>query len=397
MSAAAPGDSSRAPSSDTAPIRLCVVTTVGMSIQVLYRGRLEYFGAHGFDITCVCAPSELDDAIRARSVRLHTAPLTRSINPWCDLRAVWNLYRFFRRERFDLIEIGTPKAALVAALAARLAGARPVVHLLHGLVYQSDRGFVRWLGRMAQTVPARLADATVSVSASAADDGAADGLCRREEIRILGGGSCNGVDTQHFHPDRRAAGAAVRAELGIAPEAVVFGFIGRMNRDKGIIELTEAWRTIDDAELLLVGDYEDRDRPPTDVVDFIARCPRVHHVGYQSDVVPYYAAMDVLVLPTYREGLPGVLLEGAAMGLPIIATNATGCRDAMEPDLTGLQIPIGDAPKLAAAVRLLTRDRDMRKRMGAAGRAWVTERFDQRRVWDAYIQTYRALVAAARA
>ena len=149
------------------PIRLCVITTVASSIQVLYRGRLEFFQDNGFEVVAICAPSELDDAIRARGVRLHTAPLTRSITPLRDLRACWNLTQFLRRERFDLIEVGTPKASLVGTLAARAAGAGPIVHILLGLAYERQRGVTERLVRWATKVPCALADVTFSVSASA--------------------------------------------------------------------------------------------------------------------------------------------------------------------------------------------------------------------------------------
>jgi glycosyltransferase involved in cell wall biosynthesis len=382
---------------DARLIRMCVVTTVATSIQVLYQGRLEYFQQRGFQITCVCAPSDEDERIRARGMRLHTASLTRAVNPWLDLRALWNLYWFFRREQFDLIEVGTPKGALVASVAAWLARAPCVVHLLHGLVYQSDRGLLRWLGRTAQTIPCRLAHRTFSVSASAREDGARDGLAALDAIHVLGHGSCNGVDLDRFDPAARGQRAAIRQQLGIAPDAVVFGFVGRMTRGKGIVELAQVWQTLDDVELLLVGEFEERDGPPADVVEYLGAAERVHRVGFQPDVRPYLAAMDALILPSHREGLGMVLLEAAAMGLPTIATDATGCRDAIEPGVTGFQVPVGDAAALEEAVRRLAADRELRARLGAAGREWVARNFEQRRVWDAYLKRYRALVAAARA
>ena len=374
------------------------MTTVGSSIQVLYRGRLEYLQAHDFDITAVCASSDLDSAIRGRGLRLHTAPLTRSISPWQDLRALWNLWRFLRRERFDLVEVGTPKAALLGSIAARLAGVPCIVHLLHGLAYQGQRGLVRRIVRWSTAWPCRLANCTISVSPSAKEQAQQDGVCTADRIRVLGAGSCNGVDLDRFTPERRSLGTEVRSRYNIPTDATVIGFVGRMTRDKGLIELVEAFQTLGDQHpdlvLLLVGDYEHRDRPPADVIDRIANHAQIRHVGWQEDPVPYLAAADVVVLPSYREGLPGVLLEAAALGLPAITTDATGCRDAVRNGVTGLMVLVGDAEALRRAIGRLAEDGDLRRQMGQNARQWVAERFDQKRVWATCAEEYRRLAFA---
>jgi glycosyltransferase involved in cell wall biosynthesis len=383
------GRSPAAPAAEARPLRICIMTTVSLSIQTLYRARLEYFNTHGFEVTVVCAPSQADDAIRARGVRLHTAPLTRAVAPWQDLRALWNLWRFLRRERFDLVEVGTPKAALVGSIAARLAGVPCVVNLLLGLVYQGMGGVLGWLARQATRVPCRLAHHTISISPSAREDAHRDGICDQKRVRVLGHGTWNGIDLRRFSPEHRRLGPEVRARYGIRADAVVLGFIGRMTRDKGLIELASAAREMSDS------DYEERDRPPEDVVQFLSTDTRVKHVGFQSDVVPFLAAMDALVLPSHREGFGLVLLEAAAMGLPVIATDATGCRDAIEPGVTGLQVPVGDAARLREAMERLASDAELRHRLGTAGRRRAVEHFDQERVRALYAEEYRRLATQA--
>lgn len=376
------------------------MTTVGSSIQVLYRDRLEYLRAHGFDITVVCAPSELDTAIRARGVRLWTAPLTRAITPATDLRALWTITGFLRRERFDLVEVGTPKAALVGSLAAHLAGTRPIVHILHGLAYEGKSGLSGRLVRWSTGVPCRLANVTLAVSPSARAQAISDGLVQPERIRVLGAGSCNGVDLARFHPDRRTAGAQIRAQLGIRSPTVTLAFLGRFTRDKGLGELVAAARHLEqrgrEFTLLMVGDYEAHDRPPAEVIEYLSTSPRVHHVGWQADPVPYLAAADVIVLPSYREGLGMVLLEAAALGLPVVTTTATGCCDAVRPGETGLCVPPHDVPALTAALEQMIADAALRTRLGAAGRVWVAQNFDQRQVWDAWMNCYRELLSRQR-
>jgi glycosyltransferase involved in cell wall biosynthesis len=377
------------------PIRLCVLATIGKSIQVLYAGRLEHLSANGFEITAVCASSEDDAAISSRGVRLKTFPFTRAITPWADVRAVLQLYQFFRRERFDLVEVSTPKAALLGSLAAWLARCPRQIHILHGMPYEGERGLLRTLLKIATSIPCRLADVTFAVSPSMRDRVCAEGLASAKSVRVLGAGSANGVDVRRFSPERIPLGEEFRAKNGIPADAVVLGFVGRLTHDKGVEELAHAFVAVHEQEpsvvLLVVGDYEHRDRPSAKIVRVLATHPGVRHVGFLADVIPAMAAMNVVVLPTHREGLGNVLLEAAALGLPTVTTDATGARDAIVAGVTGLQVGVGDARALTEALVRLVRDPALRERMGSAGRAWVCEQFDQREVWRRQVREYRVL------
>jgi len=388
VSAAPPSEADALPG-----IRLCIIATIGKSIQILYAGRLEYFISNGFEVTVVCASSALDEAIRARGVRLHTVPLTRAITPWTDLRAVFRLYRILRSGRFDVVEVTTPKAALLGALAARLARCPRLIHMLQGLHYQGKRGLLGWILRTSTRIPCRLSSVTLAVSPSVREEACRDGIADPARIRVLGHGSGNGVDLERFSPERRPSGAAVRETYGIAPDAVVIGFVGRMTRDKGIDELAAAFRALSaefpKAVLMLVGDYEHRDQPADSTVDFLSTCTTVKHVGWQTDVVSFMAAMDIVVLPTYREGLGNVLLEAAAMAIPTVTTDATGARDSIVGGVTGLRVGVGNVLELREALASLVRDAALRKTMGRAGRQWVSEHFEQRHVWQLQVEEYR--------
>ncbi len=377
-------------------LRLCVMATIGKSIQVLYAGRLEYFIEQGFDITVVCASSDLDDAIRARGVRLITMPLTRAITPLSDIRAVLLLYRFLRKERFDVVEVSTPKAALVGSVAAWLARSRRLVHLLQGLAYEGKTGVQGAMLRAATSIPCRLAPTTIAVSNSLREQVIADGIGAPESTQVLGPGTVNGLDFTRFSPEKCAQRETIRTRFRIAQDALVFGFVGRMTRDKGIDELTRAFeavhREFSHTLLLIVGDYEERDRPAAESIAFVSSHRAVRHVGWQDDVVPFMAAMDVFVLPTHREGLGVVLLEAAALGIPSVTTNATGARDAVIDGTTGLRVPVGDVPALTAAMKQLVCDAALRETMGRAGREWVCKNFNQKEVWQRQVDAYRALV-----
>lgn len=381
-------------------VRWCVIVTVDITIQNLCRGRLEHFMERGFDVTVVCAPTTMAADIEARGLRLHTAPLVRANSPIRDLTALWNLYWFLRREQFDLIEISTPKASLVGAIAAWLARAPCVLHLLRGLAYQEQGRLHRYLLRIAQKIPCRLSHRVVSVSESALEQACRDRICDRDKIVVLGHGSSNGVDLERFSPRRKVAGPGTRRRFGIPDDAVVAGFVGRFTGDKGIAELVDAFtnlsETLPELHLLLVGDWEARDRPPERVVEAIARHPRIKHVGWQHDLPPFYAAMDFLTLPSYREGLATVLLEAAAMELPVVTTDAVGCRDVVVEGETGFCVPVRDSAKLQEAMARLAVQTELRNRMGPAGRHLVEQRYRCATVWSLQEQEFRRLLQLRR-
>lgn len=377
-------------------IKLCVAATADITIQNLCRGRLEYLSAHGYDVTVVCGHTKVADAIRARGVKLFTADLTRAVSPFTDLTALVQLFGFFRRERFDLIEVSTPKAALVGAVAARLAGGAQVVHLLRGLAYQRQNFLSALLMRWSQRIPSILAHSVISVSPSLRERAVNDRIVEGERTVVLGAGSSNGVDTQRFSPLLNQQRAELRKHMGIPLDSVVAGFVGRMTADKGIAELIPAFLAArakhPNLHLLIVGDYEQRDKPAPRIVAQIENAPHITRTGWQSDTAAYYGAMDFLILPSHREGFANVLLEAQAAGLPVIASDIEGCRDAVRPHETGLLVSLFEPEALQSAIEKLAGDAVLRQRMGTAGRAWVVENFDQHCVWALYDQHYKQLL-----
>lgn len=392
---ASKSDGARSESAESR-VRLCVIVTVDITILNLCRGRLEYLMERGFDVTVVCAPTSKAAEIEARGVRLHTAPLTRAISPIRDLHSLWNLYRFLRRERFDLIEISTPKAALIGSIAAWLAGARCVVHLLRGLAYQQQGLLTRRLLRWSQRIACCLSHRVISISESLTEQAMVDGICSRQKIVVLGHGSSNGVDLHRFSLPDAANRSVMRRRLSMPDDAVVVGFVGRMTGDKGVAELVEAFTELSEQQsalyLLLVGDLEARDRIPKWVQQRIEEHPRIIHVAWQSDTALLYTAMDLVVLPSYREGLANVLLEAAAMKLPAVTTDAVGCRDVVVEGETGFCVPIRDASKLKQRMAQLVGDQALRERLGANARRRVERHFTCSDVWLLQEQEFRRLL-----
>jgi glycosyltransferase involved in cell wall biosynthesis len=189
----------------------------------------------------------------------------------------------------------------------------------------------------------------------------------------------------------------LRARLGLPPDAPVVGFVGRLTRDKGLPELVEAFDAIlaarPQAHLLLVGWFDaSEDALGSALRSRIKNHPHIHMTGYVADTAPYYRAMDVMVLPTWREGFPNVVLEAAASGIPVVTTLCTGSRDAVVPEVTGLLIPPGYPVAIREAVLQLLRNPERRCRMGEAARAWVLQNYVNGRVQGLTVRCYKSLL-----
>jgi len=172
--------------------------------------------------------------------------------------------------------------------------------------------------------------------------------------------------------------------------------VGRFTRDKGIVELYEAFTRVQpaypDLRLLLVGDFEVGDPVPAMGRDRIEADPAVVRIGFVADVAPYLWTMDMLVLPTYREGFPGSPLEAQAASIPVVTTDATGAIDAILDGVTGIRVPVGDVGALTAALDRLLADPEERARMGQAGCSWVQQNFQRETVWESLLASYRSIL-----
>ena len=382
-------------------MRLVHVTTVPMTIGFL-AGQIRVLRERGTEVSVVSSPGPDLDAFAARlGVPAHAVPMPRRITPLADLRAVRRLARHLRALRPDVVHAHTPKGGLLGMLAARLAGVPVRVYHMRGLPLMAATGTRRRLLWMTERVSCALAHRVICVSHSLREVALAEGLCPPERIVVVAGGSGQGVDSEgRFNPDalEPGTGAATRARFGIPAGAVVAGFVGRLVRDKGVVELWEAWRALRERHpgmhLLLAGPFEDTDPVPDAVRRGLEADPRVHLAGMDWNTPPLYAAMDLLVLPTYREGFPNVPLEAAAMGLPVVATRVPGCVDAVDDGRTGTLVPARDAGALADAIGRYADDAALRRAHGGAGRARVQRDFRQEVVWEGIFAEYARLLAA---
>ena len=354
-------------------ILLGVTSPVSLTLMEGWPGHL---ARQGWDVHVVSGPGgalEGLDLLEA-DVTVHPVSMRRDPAPLRDLAGLVNWIRVLRRVRPDVVMIGTPKAALLGLFAAFLTGVPVRVYLLRGLRSETIAGLPGSVLRTLERVSSACSHIVVAVSESLAAAYVDQGLARSEKVVVIGRGSSNGVDLDRFRP---------REDGGREPRRVVVGFIGRLTLDKGLLDLAEAERLLVERQvdhaLLIVGGLDTRGShgqtwpSGADVTE----------TGHLDDVTRVLEEIDVLVLPTHREGFPNVVLEASAAGVPVVTTDATGAVDSVLHQHTGLVIPAHDPVALADALESLASDAGLRRDMGRAGRHFVEEFYDQERVWMA--------------
>lgn len=371
--------------------RLVHVFTVSDSL-IFVRDQLLACLAAGMQVSVVSSEGPQLRALgRELPVEVFAVDMPRRLSPLGDWAAAQAIFRIISRLRPDIVHAHTPKGGLLGSLAAHAARVPVRIYQMRGLPHVTQQGAMRALLMTTERIACRAATHVLCEGFSLRNVAVAEALVAAPKATVLLQGS-NGVDCQvRFVPNRERR-TRERLAQGFSPDEVVFLFVGRLVRDKGVGELLQAFRSVREGHplvrLVLVGPLEERDALGPHEKTLLS-APGVEHVGYQSDVVRFYAAADVLVLPSHREGFPNVPLEAAAMGLPVITTNAVGCIDAVDPGVTGFQVPVNNVAALTTTMRAYASDPALRERHGLAGRAWVERNFEMSAMTKAMLGFYR--------
>jgi glycosyltransferase involved in cell wall biosynthesis len=360
-----------------------------------------------FELIAVGCGSEAEAAFTARGFGYRAyASLHARVSPLDDARAFFELARIFRAERPQIVHAFDTKAGVWGCLAARCARVPIALATVNGLgfLFREDSWRRRLLAgcyRGLQRLACRASNATVFQNPDDARVFVERRLVQSERVVLVPG---SGVRTDQLDPARFSAAqrARLRAELGLGADDVVAIMVTRVIRSKGVLDLLGAARALRGTHprlrFLLVGAHEPESMDRLDETELRALADELVWVGQRADVPALLAAADLMVFPSaYGEGIPRVLLEAAAMALPIVTTDAPGCREVVEAGQTGLLISIGDVPALTEAVARLVDAPELRGRFGAAGRARARARFDLAVVTQRTRVLYRELLSNAAA
>jgi glycosyltransferase involved in cell wall biosynthesis len=381
--------------------RVVHLTTSDISLSLLLGPQLRAFSAAGYEVVGVSAPGPHVAELESWGISHHPlASLTRSMAPLRDARAFVELRSLFRTLAPDLVHTHNPKPGVYGRLAARAAGVPVVVNTVHGLyALPDDRLAKRALVYGLERIAATCSDAELVQNPEDVETLRGLGVPERK-LHLLG----NGIDLRRFDPSRvdGARTAELRQSFGAGPGDVVCGVVGRLVWEKGYREVFAAAESLramaPNVKVVVVGPTDEAkgDSVDAEAIERAERDGGITFLGMRDDVDDLYAAMDLYVLASYREGWPRSAMEAAAMRLPVVVTDIRGCRQVVDDGATGLLVPARDPEALARGVATLAADAGKRAEMGAEARAKAEREFADQRVIDITLEVYAELLGSRR-
>lgn len=376
--------------------KLIRVTTADISLYGLLKGQLGYLNQY-FDVVGLASDSgQLSRVSEREGVRTINVKMAREISIWQDIKSLISLIRLFNREKPFIVHANTPKGSLLSMIAAWLTRVPHRIYTVTGLRFETAHGIFRFILKSMERVTCLCANTVIPEGEGVKSTLLRENITHKQLNKILNG-NINGIDTEYFSPDSVIETKyEIRKKLKILDDETIFIFIGRIVKDKGMIELANSIERLSSDslrfKLILVGWFEDNLDPlPTDVSDFLKNSDVVTFVGRQEDVRPYLKAADALVFPSHREGFPNVVLEAGAMGLPAIVTDINGCNEIIINENNGIIIPKLDGSALYGAMKKwITKPAEM-KQQAANARKMIKSRYERADVWKALVDMYKTL------
>ena len=384
--------------------KLTRITTVPLSLKVLLKGQLRFMASNGFDVKGVSSEGEeLKEVVENEGIVMKAVNMSRKITPFQDLKSLWEMWNFLRKEKPQIVHTHTPKAGIIGMLAARLAGVPHRLHTVAGLPLMEATGIKRKILNFVEKLTYSSATRVYPNSKGLYDFILQNNFTQSNKLKIIANGSSNGINTTFFSPEQvsETEMVALREKLNIQPDDFVFVFVGRIVSDKGINELIKAFSELQTAEnneltgikLLLVGGLEsDLDPLNPETLAEINQNKDIISVGFQQDVRPFFAISDALAFPSYREGFPNVVMQAGAMGLPSIVSDINGCNEIIVEGENGLIIPPKNVEKLKEKMLTLAKDKNLYIKLKENSRRMIENRYEQSVVWKALLEEYESLL-----
>jgi glycosyltransferase involved in cell wall biosynthesis len=369
-----------------------------MSLRYLLLNQLRSLQQVGYDVMGISSPGPEVPALKGAGIPHMPVKMTRdSFTPLQDLKALWQLYHIFRAQNFIIVHTHNPKPGFLGQIAAKMAGVPIIINTLHGFYFHDHtQAGLRRFYIMLEKIAAHCSDLILSQNSEDIETAIREGICARHKIKHLS----NGIDVRRFDPARFTGDDIVRKRLveGLPQEVPVVGFVGRLVREKGLLELLAAARVVKkqvpNVRFLFIGpvDTDKSDAVTPNAAREYGIGDLCHFLGMREDMPELYALMDVFVLPSHREGFPRAPMEASAMKVPCVVTDIRGCREAVKQGRNGLLVSLGAVQSLADSIVDLLSHPEKAHHMGEEGRRMALERFDEQLVFGKVKAEYARLL-----
>ncbi len=374
------------------------IMTIPQSFRLI-KGQLKYMSDYYNIIGVSSSGQEIEEVKERENIGIKVVELTRKITPFKDIKALFSLYIFLKKEKPFIVHSHTPKAGLIGMLAAFLARVPHRLHTVAGMPLMEYNGIKRKILNFVEKFTYSCATLILPNSFNLKKFILENNYTKNKKLKIIANGGSNGINLEHFSCEKieQSFLQEMKNKYNLSDNNFVFLYVGRIVKDKGIIELIEAFKelnkTYKNTKLLMVGNFETDAYHilSTETKKEIEQHENIIYCGSQKDVRPFFAIADLFVFPSYREGFPNVVLEAGAMELPSIVTDINGSNEIIENGENGLIVPVKNEKALYEKMEYLYLNRGLLKRMKKKCRKEIVEKYDQKIVWQELLRTYNNL------
>lgn len=379
--------------------KLIRITTVPISLKILLQDQLRFMNQF-FEVIAVSSKGkELDEVENTEGVRTIELEMSREITPLKDLLSLLKMIRLLYKEKPQIVHTHTPKAGIVGMLAAWITRVPHRLHTVAGLPVMEAEGkkkkILLWVEKITYACATHVYPNSLGLKRYILEQK----LTPENKLKVIGYGSSNGIDTTYFDrtPEVMRKSKEIKEHHRLENN-IVFCFVGRVVKDKGIDELLYAFdklsNEVDHVRLMIVGKMEENLDPiSSESYAILSNNKHIIQAGFQKDIRPYLASSDIFVLPTYREGFPNVVLQAASMGLPCIVTDINGCNEIVTDRENGLLIPPKNEDALYGAMKSIVQDKKMIAKFGSNSRDDIIRKYERRQFFQFLLDEYNEVLA----
>ena len=379
--------------------RICFCTTIPGTIRSFLVPLARYLvDNENYDVTFICDSTDILDEYLDDHTHYIPVPMKRGV-AFDGLKTIWKFYRIFKRGRFDIVQYSTRNAATYASIASWMAGIKTRIFCQWGMMFIAMRGLKRLLLKWDDIMVCALSTDIETESFSIREEAIQEKIYRPEKSVVIWNGSACGVDTRRYDMTMKPTWRKeYREKYGIPESSAVFGYCGRITRDKGLNELFGAFRELiekrhEDAYLMIIGSNDHAETIDQELLSWAKNNGRVIFTGYTKEVPQHYSALDVFCSLSYREGFGLVVIEAAGMGVPAIVTDCPGQYDTITDNTTGIHVPVHNVPRVVEAMEFYIHNPAKTKEMGRQARKEVEEKYEQQTLFAKLAEHRNELIA----